>query len=102
MRTTLDIDDDILAAAKDLAKAEGKTAGQVISELARRALTTPSNVVQPGFAEAATGFEHTGWHSLPSRDGLIITPEMIAEIEEELVWEDAKMEPPRRKDSGKQ
>jgi hypothetical protein len=39
MRTTLDIDDDVLQAAKELARTRGKTAGQVVSELARRALT---------------------------------------------------------------
>jgi hypothetical protein len=38
MRTTLDIDDDVLQAAKELAAVYGKTAGQVVSELARRAL----------------------------------------------------------------
>jgi len=38
MRTTLDIDDDILQAAKELAAVHGKTAGQVVSELARCAL----------------------------------------------------------------
>lgn len=39
MRTTLDIDDDVLAAAKDLARRRNRTAGEVISELARAALT---------------------------------------------------------------
>jgi len=34
MRTTLDIDDDILQAAKELGRLEKKTAGQVLSELA--------------------------------------------------------------------
>ena len=38
MRTTLAIDDDVLAAAKELASMEGRSVGQVISELARRAL----------------------------------------------------------------
>ena len=38
MRTTLDIDDDVLQAAKELAGAHRKTAGQVLSELARQAL----------------------------------------------------------------
>jgi hypothetical protein len=38
MRTTLDIDEDVLRAAKELARREKKTAGQVISQLARRAL----------------------------------------------------------------
>ena len=39
MRTTLDLDDDVLASAKEIARRENKTAGQVLSELARRALT---------------------------------------------------------------
>ena len=38
MRTTVDIDEDILLAAKDLAKRQGSTAGKVLSELARRGL----------------------------------------------------------------
>ncbi len=38
MRTTLDIDADILGAAKELAAMRGTTAGKVISELARKAL----------------------------------------------------------------
>lgn len=38
MRTTLAIDDDVLAAAKELAKTERKSVGEVISALARRAL----------------------------------------------------------------
>jgi hypothetical protein len=36
MRTTLDIDKDILETAKEIARKEKKTAGAVISELARR------------------------------------------------------------------
>lgn len=39
MRTTLDIADDVLQAAKQRARYEKKTVGQMISELARRALT---------------------------------------------------------------
>jgi hypothetical protein len=39
MRTTLDIDDDVLAAAKELAELRGSTAGKVLSELARKGLT---------------------------------------------------------------
>lgn len=44
MRTTLDLDEDVLHVAKDLAEKRGQTAGQVISELVRIALqpkTTP-------------------------------------------------------------
>ena len=38
MRTTLDIDDEVLHAAKELAAQRGITAGQALSELARQAL----------------------------------------------------------------
>ena len=38
MRTTLNIDDDILQVAKQFAQQRGKTAGQILSELARQAL----------------------------------------------------------------
>jgi hypothetical protein len=39
MRTTLDIDDDVLAAARELSAGERRSLGSVISELARRGLT---------------------------------------------------------------
>ena len=35
MRTTLDIDDDVLQAAKDRARHQGTSAGRIISDLAR-------------------------------------------------------------------
>jgi hypothetical protein len=37
-RTTLAIDDDVLAAAKEMAASEGKNVGEVISKLARQAM----------------------------------------------------------------
>jgi hypothetical protein len=42
MRATLDIDADILNAAKAIAEVESKTVGQVLSELVRRGLTAVS------------------------------------------------------------
>ena len=39
MRTTLDIDDDILLAAKDLARRRHASLGKVVSDLARTGLT---------------------------------------------------------------
>lgn len=39
MRTTLTIDDDVLAAAKQFADARGLTLGEAISQLARATLT---------------------------------------------------------------
>ncbi|HZD50037.1 MAG TPA: hypothetical protein VE178_14945 [Silvibacterium sp.] len=38
MRTTLSIDDDVLAAVKEIASHQGKTVGKVLSELVRKAL----------------------------------------------------------------
>jgi len=38
MRTTLDFDDDLLAAARQLARQQGVTLGQLISDLARQSL----------------------------------------------------------------
>jgi hypothetical protein len=39
MRTTLDLDEDVVAAARELAAGRGTSLGSVISELARRGLT---------------------------------------------------------------
>jgi hypothetical protein len=44
MRTTLDIDDDVLAAVKSLAQARDTTAGKVFSELVRKSLTPQGTV----------------------------------------------------------
>ena len=67
MRTTLSIDDDILAAARELAETEHKSVGEVISSLARKALrpavTTrrtrngiPLLVVRPGAPRVTSEF----------------------------------------------
>ncbi|MFZ0497801.1 MAG: hypothetical protein WAM52_01580 [Steroidobacteraceae bacterium] len=55
MRTTLDIADDVLQAAKERARFEKKTVGQVISELARRALTTPRDMAAVREPQAVYG-----------------------------------------------
>jgi len=74
MRTTLDIDDDVLQAAKERARRENKTAGKVISELARYALTTPS--AQKVAARAAEPRAHYGLRPFPRRGG-VVTNEII-------------------------
>ena len=43
MRTTLDLDDDVLQMAKELAETLGTTAGKVVSDLARKGLAAPSS-----------------------------------------------------------
>lgn len=50
MRTTINIDEDILRAAKSLAKSENRSLGDVISDLARRGLRPSS---YPATDEAA-------------------------------------------------
>jgi len=55
MRTTLDIDPDVLAAAKELARQQNISAGQVVSQLLRRVLT--------GQAENSTVSQDVGLES---------------------------------------
>lgn len=40
METTLDVDDDVLQAVREIAENRKTTAGKVLSELARKALTS--------------------------------------------------------------
>jgi hypothetical protein len=69
MRTTLDIDDDVLAVVKQLAKARHSTVGQVISDLARQALTrSPIRGGEPRY--------RNGFRILPAT-GQTITSEMV-------------------------
>jgi len=75
MRTTLDIDDDVLRAAKELARREKKTAGAVISELTRRALTAAPR------AEREPKAIH-GFRPFPRRGG-IVTNEQIEKLRDE-------------------
>lgn len=87
MRTTLDIDEDVLAAAKELARAEGKTMGEVISDLARKGLTSPGGA---GFAEGQVAFrtDASDWPTFPSRGGPPVTTELIKQIQFETELED--------------
>ena len=61
MRTTLDIDDPVLEALKELARRQGRTAGAVASELIHRALSqsqvagTPDTAARHGFRPFAAG-----------------------------------------------
>ncbi len=74
MRTTLDIDDDILRVIKELAEQDESTAGRVLSDLARRALR-PS--------EGTPEFRN-GVPVLPPRPGeRLVTPEDVEELLEE-------------------
>lgn len=76
MRTTLDIEDDVLQAAKEIAHRDGGTAGKVISTLARRGLTAP-----PIDSKRVVRYRN-GIPLLP-RSGEIITLEHIQKIMDE-------------------
>ena len=90
MRTTLDIDDDILAVVKDLARAEGRTMGQIISDLTRRCLSTPSAMAAPGMSEAAAAFEAEDelFPRLPRRGGPPVSSELVRRVQEQIDLED--------------
>jgi len=84
MRTTLDIDADVLAAAKERAKAEGRTAGAVLSDLARRGLSgPPRRTGQASLGHADQQESFLGFTPLPKRGG-IVTNELVDALREEI------------------
>lgn len=87
MRTTLDIDDDVLQAAKELARAEKTTAGAVISDLVRRALSGPGASADAGELEIVDGIP-----VLPSRGG-VVTRELVDRLLEDSDLEDGGLRP---------
>jgi hypothetical protein len=74
MRTTLDIDDDVLVAAKELAAAEKASIGKVISELARSALRRGS---------PAASKTRNGLPLLPGRRALVTAEQVDKLLDEE-------------------
>ncbi len=80
MRTTLDIDEDILMAAKELARRAGTTAGAVLSDLARTALQSPepkpSAQSQPSHSNAF-GFEPF------AGNGRVVTTDLVHRLQDE-------------------
>jgi hypothetical protein len=90
MRTTLDIDDDVLTAAKELAKARNSTAGAVISGLARKALTAPAE--PPDASGPGGAVLKSGWYVLPSRGEPPVTNELVRRLLDEADWEDAGLD----------
>jgi hypothetical protein len=80
MRTTLDIAADVLQAAKERARREGKTAGQVISELARSALTSSASSAKArGVREPKAVY---GFRPFAPR-GSIVTNQVIDQLRED-------------------
>lgn len=87
MRTTLDIADDVLFAAKDVARRDKKSLGQVVSEIMRRALsgTAVDAAGSPTAKPTEDGIDSRllalGFRTLPARGG-IVTNEMINQLRE--------------------
>ncbi len=77
MRNTLSIDEDVLRAARSLSRAEGRTVGAVVSELARRGLrpAPPPRRGRPGLPT----FDVPG-------DTALLTPEMVREALQGAGW----------------
>ncbi len=75
MRTTLTIDDDVLAAARGMAEAQRKSLGEVITSLAREAMRP---------AEARSGIRN-GIRLLPIQPGSTpVTLEHVNQLRDEL------------------
>ncbi|MCL4818879.1 MAG: antitoxin [Vicinamibacteria bacterium] len=75
MRTTLDIADDVLLAVKERARREKRTVGEVLSDLARQALTGGASV-------AAESKPFYGFSPLPPR-GPVVSNELIDRLRDE-------------------
>jgi hypothetical protein len=74
MRTTLDIDEDVLETAKELASRRGTTAGRVLSELARTALKPHGRGLR----------KRNGVPIMPSRRRAgLVTPEIVNRLRDE-------------------
>ncbi len=76
MRTTLTVDDDVLLAVKERARRERRTAGEVLSDLARQALTQEFLCREHGSESAARpasfhGFEPFGHRGTAVSNALI-------------------------------
>ena len=80
MRTTLDIANDVLNAAKERARRERRTTGEVISELVRRALNAPPDTPVARAPKAVYGL-----CPFPKRGG-IVTNELIDKLREDDVY----------------
>lgn len=73
MRTTVRLDDDVLLAVQERARREGRSAGEVLSDLARQALHGPR--------DAAAGGRH-GFTPLPRR-GAAVSNALIDRLRED-------------------
>lgn len=79
MRTTLDIDDDLLEASKELARHEGTTAGVVVSRLLRQALTA----AQPASTASGASSPLPGFRPFAAKPGVVVTDDVVNRLRDE-------------------
>jgi hypothetical protein len=78
MRTTIAVDDDVYFAVKERARRERRSAGAVLSELARQALTgTATSVAKDNDIDDLFGFE-----PIRSRGG-VVSNELIDQLRDD-------------------
>jgi hypothetical protein len=80
MRTTLNIEDDVLAAAKELARSRGTSAGHVVSQLLRNAL---SGVSGEGETTDAEPVVVAGFRPFQAERLLLVTNELIDRLRDQ-------------------
>jgi hypothetical protein len=74
MRTTLDIEDDVLLAVKQMSRQRHMTAGKLLSELARRAIAPAQRVTR----------KRNGAPLFPARpDAAVVTLELVNRLRDE-------------------
>ncbi len=77
MRTTISIEDDVLYAVKEIARKQHKSAGTVLSHLARKALTHPDATSDNDLVASKFGFRR-----IP-KGGKIVSNELINNLRED-------------------
>lgn len=87
MRTTVDLDSDVLQAVKELARARGETFGRTLSDAARKGLLGTTNYGTSGAFVAKDSavedvFARLGFEPIPS-GGSLVTNTLVDEIRDE-------------------
>lgn len=75
MRTTVDLEDDVLAAAKELARMQNVAVGRVISRLMREALSG-----RYGLSESKAESRTVGGFRPFSSRGVVVTDDFVNEL----------------------
>jgi hypothetical protein len=75
MRTTVDLEEDVLMAAKELARQRGTSIGRVLSDLVRQALARPQSTATRNGIPLFPVQPHAG----------VVTPELVNQLRDEML-----------------